>query len=169
MRKSDPGLKHGYRSGLEEKIADDLKALGIPVCYEEEKIKYVKPSKPGTYTPDFVIPLKDIECGDCHGSGDEHDPAGGCFKMPCSRCNGTGQLSRKIIVETKGRFVTADRLKHLEIKKQHPRLDIRFVFQNSRQRISKSSKTTYAAWCEKNGFLYADKKIPDAWLEEAKR
>jgi len=73
---------------------------------------------------------------------------------------------RQIFIETKGRFVTADRQKHLLIKAQHPDLDIRFVFSNSRARISKLSKTTYAMWCEKNEFKYADKTIPEEWLNE---
>ncbi len=75
-------------------------------------------------------------------------------------------LPNGIIVETKGRFVTADRQKHLLIKAQHPLLDIRFVFSNSRARISKTSATTYAAWCEKHGFTFADKRVPEAWLKE---
>lgn len=65
--------------------------------------------------------------------------------------------------------MTQDRLKHLEIKAQHPALDIRFVFSNSNQKISKTSKTTYAAWCEKHGFMYADKSIPESWLKESKK
>jgi hypothetical protein len=77
-------------------------------------------------------------------------------------------LSNGIIVETKGRFVTADRQKHLLIKQQHPELDIRFVFSNSKGRISKLSSTTYAMWAEKNVFQYADKSIPDKWLKENK-
>lgn len=77
-------------------------------------------------------------------------------------------LTNGIIVETKGRFVTADRKKHLLIKEQHPSLDIRFVFSRSKTPISKQSKTTYADWCEKNGFKYADKLIPNAWLNESK-
>jgi hypothetical protein len=76
------------------------------------------------------------------------------------------KLPNGIIVETKGRFITEDRQKHLLVKAQHPELDIRFVFSNSRQRISKTSPTTYAMWCEKNGFAFADKFIPQAWLEE---
>lgn len=76
-------------------------------------------------------------------------------------------LPNGIIVETKGRFVVEDRQKHLIIKEQYPNLDIRFVFSNSRSRISKNSKTTYAMWCEKNNILYADKWIPEEWLEEA--
>jgi hypothetical protein len=76
------------------------------------------------------------------------------------------QLPNGIIIETKGRFVASDRKKHLLVKKQHPELDIRFVFQNSKGRINKGSKTTYADWCVKNGFLYADKDIPYEWFKE---
>ena len=75
------------------------------------------------------------------------------------------KLPNGIFVETKGRFLTADRKKHLLIKEQHPELDIRFLFTNSRARISKASKTTYADWCDKHGFKYADKIIPDSWLK----
>lgn len=75
-------------------------------------------------------------------------------------------LPNGVIIETKGRFVVEDRKKHLLLQKQHPGLDIRFVFSRSATRISKASKTTYAAWCEKYGFQYADKRIPPAWLSE---
>jgi hypothetical protein len=75
-------------------------------------------------------------------------------------------LANGIIVETKGRFVTADRKKHLLIKKQHPEFDIRFVFSNSNAKLQKKSPTSYADWCDKNNFLYADKLIPQEWLDE---
>lgn len=75
-------------------------------------------------------------------------------------------LSNGIIVETKGRFLSSDRAKHLLVKQQHPSLDIRFVFSNSRAKIGKRSKTSYADWCDKQGFPYADKEIPDEWLSE---
>lgn len=75
------------------------------------------------------------------------------------------RLPSGVIIEAKGRFTSADRAKHLLIKQQHPSLDIRFVFSNSKQRLSKASKTTYAAWCERHGFLYADKTIPHEWLK----
>lgn len=75
-------------------------------------------------------------------------------------------LANGIIIETKGRFVSNDRRKHVEIKKQHPELDIRFVFQNSRAKIYKGAKSTYGDWCKRHGFIYADKVIPDDWLEE---
>lgn len=78
-------------------------------------------------------------------------------------------LPNGIIIETKGRFTPADRMKHLAIQKQHKDLDIRFVFSNSKSKLRKGAKTTYADWCEKHGFLYADKDVPDAWLKEGNK
>ncbi len=122
-------MKHGYRSGLEERIAEQLDKLGVEYQYEEVKLKYIKPASEHIYTPDFVLP------------------------------NG-------IILETKGRFLMADRQKHILVRKHNPTLDIRFVFSNSNARISKTSRTTYAAWCIKNNFKYADKVIPEEWINE---
>lgn len=124
------GMKHGYRSGLEDRISEQLKGLSVAFKYEEFKIKY-EVNETRTYTPDFELP------------------------------NG-------IIIESKGRFVAADRKKHLLVKKQHPTLDIRFVFSNSRAKISKGSNTTLGMWCDKHGYLYADKLIPEEWIEETK-
>jgi hypothetical protein len=78
-------------------------------------------------------------------------------------------LDNGIIIETKGRFLIADRKKHMLIKRQQPHLDIRFVFSNSNQKLNKGSYTTYAQWCVKNGFMYADKTIPQDWLNERRR
>lgn len=126
------GLKHGFRSGLEEAIGLQHQQLGIPVRFEEVKLRFIQPSKWRTYTPDFILP------------------------------NG-------IIIESKGRFLSGDRQKHLWIQKQHPNMDIRFIFSNSNQRISKQSKTTYRMWCQKNGFMFADKLIPEEWIKEPPR
>jgi len=70
-----------------------------------------------------------------------------------------------LIVETKGRFVVADRKKHLLIREQKPWLNIRFVFSNSKAKINKGSKTSYGDWCDQYGFIYADKEIPEGWLK----
>jgi hypothetical protein len=122
-------ISKGFRSGLEERIAQELLEAGVEFTYEDQVIHYEKPAKIARYTPDFV-------------------------------------LANGIIIETKGRFLTADRQKHLLVKQQHPEKDIRFVFSRSKERISKMSKTTYADWCEKHGFKYADVHIPDAWIKE---
>lgn len=75
-------------------------------------------------------------------------------------------LNNGIIIETKGMFTAADRRKHLAIKKQHPNLDIRFVFENSKRKLRKGAKSTYAEWCIKYQFLYYDRIIPEDWLKE---
>ena len=122
-------IKHGYRSGFEHKVADQLTEANIKYQYEKTVIEYIKPETNHTYTIDFTLP------------------------------NG-------ILVETKGRWVLEDRKKHLLIKSQHPELDIRMVFQNSKGKIRKGSKTTYANFCDKNGIVWEDKTIPAAWYSE---
>lgn len=76
-------------------------------------------------------------------------------------------LPNGIIIEVKGRFTSDDRRKHLAVKKQHTTLDIRFVFESSRRKLSKGAKTTYGQWCDKHGFMYADRVIPQEWLSES--
>ena len=90
------------------------------------------------------------------------------YTIPASQhtYNPDFKLPNGIFVETKGRFVAADRKKHLLVKAQNPTLDIRFVFSNSKNKITKTSKTTYGDWCDKNGYKYSDKIIPDSWFEE---
>jgi hypothetical protein len=90
------------------------------------------------------------------------------YTIPASQhtYNPDFKLPNGIFVETKGRFVAADRKKHLLVKAQNPTLDIRFVFSNSKNKITKTSKTTYGDWCDKNGIKYSDKIIPDSWFEE---
>jgi hypothetical protein len=75
-------------------------------------------------------------------------------------------LPNGLIIEVKGLFTASDRRKHVAIKKQHPNLDIRFVFESSKRKLSKGAKSTYAIWCEKNKFLYADRIVPEDWLKE---
>jgi len=79
------------------------------------------------------------------------------------------QLDNGIFIETKGIFDSDDRRKHVEVRKQHPELDIRFVFSNAKAKLYKGSKTTYADWCEKQGFKWAHRVIPQEWLLETGR
>ena len=123
------GLKYGFRSGLEEKVADYLTSKGVGFSFETMKVPYVKPETKHIYTPDFI-------------------------------------LDNGIIIETKGRWMMEDRKKHVLIRKQHPNLDIRILFQNANAKISKGSKTSYADFCEKHGIPYAHREIPVAWLKE---
>jgi len=76
------------------------------------------------------------------------------------------KLPNGIFIETKGRFTVEDRKKHLYIRESHPELDIRFVFDNPNAKLRKGSPTSYAMWCDKNGFKWAKKRVPDAWIKE---
>ena len=80
-------------------------------------------------------------------------------------------IGKNKFIETKGRFLSADRAKHLHIREQHPEVEIYFLFGNADNTLTKSSKTTYAAWCEKYGFKYADfykDGIPKEWFHKSK-
>jgi hypothetical protein len=68
-------------------------------------------------------------------------------------------------LEAKGVFDAEDRSKHIAIRKQHPDLDIRFIFYAD-QKLNKRAKMRYSGWCEKWGYKYCIQKIPDEWLEE---
>ena len=127
------GIRKGYRSGLEEKISEQIEKAGLHVEYETDKISYIWPQRKSTYTPDFRLP----------------------------KVNGF------FYVETKGRFVVNDRQKHLLLREQQPELDIRFVFSRASSPLYKGSKTTYADWCVKHGFRFANKTIPEEWLKES--
>jgi len=76
------------------------------------------------------------------------------------------ELDNGIIIETKGIFDSEDRRKHLEIQKQHPELDIRFVFSNANARLYKGAKSRYFEWCDKHSFQWSHKVLPEAWLAE---
>lgn len=74
------------------------------------------------------------------------------------------ELDNGVLIEIKGFFKREDRKKHLLVKEQQPKLDIRFIFGNSKNKIYKGSKTSYADWCIKHGFKFADKIIPKEWI-----
>lgn len=129
-RRSEIGIEHGWRSGLEKQEADRLKSLGVEFTYETYSIPWTPLKIRRSYKPDFTI------------------------------------LRNYIVIESKGRFLTADRQKHLAVQKEYPDLDLRFVFSNANARIGKKSKTTYAMWCESHGFQWAHKTTPQSWLSE---
>jgi hypothetical protein len=121
-------IKHGYRSGFEHIISDQLTEAKVEFGYEDTVINYIKPETKHKYTVDFRLP------------------------------NG-------ILIETKGRWTADDRKKHLLVKKQHPTVDIRIIFQSAKTKIRKGSKTSYGDFCDKYGIQWAEKKIPESWLK----
>ena len=75
-------------------------------------------------------------------------------------------LENGIVIEVKGWFTSADRTKMLAVKAQHPDLDLRLVLATPRQRLRPSSKTTQAMWCEQHGFPWAERDVPEEWMQE---
>lgn len=74
-------------------------------------------------------------------------------------------LVNGVYLETKGLFTPEDRRKILAVKKDNPDMDLRMVFQAPFNKISKKSKTTYAAWCDKHDIKWcAFHSIPIEWL-----
>jgi hypothetical protein len=127
-------LKYGYKSGLEQTVAEQIKSTSYDLKYETETINYIVPERKAKYTPDFVFVKRN-----------------GNF----------------MFIETKGRWTTADRQKMKHVLASNPGVDIRMVFQNPNQRLSKTSKTTYAEFALKLGIQHVAKKdIPVEWLLE---
>jgi hypothetical protein len=134
MSRRQAALAHGWRSGLEEDVAESLTARGVTYSYESLVIEWTPEAKVRKYTPDFVV---------------------------------IAASGKRIIIETKGRWVTADRMKMKAVVAQHPELDIRMVFQSPYAKIAKTSTTTYAGWCERHlGIPWARLDVPTAWIME---
>ena len=65
------------------------------------------------------------------------------------------KINDKLYVETKGYFSPSNRGNLLSFREQHPDVEIFLVFGQPENRLTKKSKTTYAAWCEQHGFRWA--------------
>lgn len=76
-------------------------------------------------------------------------------------------LRNGVLVECKGYFDSKSRGKMSRVKKQNPRLDIRFLFQRANNRITKSPNSMmYWQWAEKHGFPWAEGDvIPEEWYD----
>jgi hypothetical protein len=133
-------FKTKYRSGLEEKMARQLKEAGVDAKFEAVKIQYLIPERTAKYTPDFIVEGSSIIL------------------------EGKGRFGGKY-----GNDAAKERQKLILVKEQLPELDIRIVFTDAKKKLYKGSPTTYAKWAEDNGFKWADKGvIPEEWLRELK-
>ena len=70
MKRNAVAIKHGFRSGLEDTINENLKSSKKKYSYETEKLSYIKPATNHTYTPDFVLQKKSGETIDMVSSAD---------------------------------------------------------------------------------------------------
>lgn len=73
----------------------------------------------------------------------------------------------KLLVEAKGYFTAADRSKCLAARPaiEAAGWELVFVFQRASNKLHRLSPTTYADWCDKHGFRWAEGEIPVAWIE----
>lgn len=144
-QKRGPNTGRSIKQDTEGKYAK-AKALGYRSMYEVDIMKYVEDN----------------------GLTVEYEP----FKIPyLMKGNYVPDmvLPNGIIVEAKGYFDSRARAKMVAVKKHNPGLDIRFVFMNSRTKLRKGSQATYADWCNKYGYPFADGMIPLKWFKEASR
>lgn len=70
----------------------------------------------------------------------------------------TTKCGNVIYIEAKGHFRREDKRKLCWVKRCHPDLDIRIVFQQKRK--------TNERWAVKNKFPYAIRNIPKEWLDD---
>ena len=54
-------LKHGYKSGLELTVSEQIKNTEYDLKYETETLNYIVPERKAKYTPDFVFTKKNGE------------------------------------------------------------------------------------------------------------
>lgn len=55
ITKDAAGRKHGFRSGLEKQMIEELKGYNIEPNYEAVKFNYIIPESKHVYTPDFPV------------------------------------------------------------------------------------------------------------------
>lgn len=134
-----------YRSGYESQIAQDLEARDVPFTFEEDTFDYISTVRGGVCTA----------CG-CTKTGKKRKYTPD-FIVPRGLCR------RPLVVEAKGRFPSTDRSKMRDVRKAHPEMDIRILF----QKRSKKQAAIVAAWCDKNHFTYAfGTQVPQEWLDD---
>jgi hypothetical protein len=132
--------EHGYRSGYELAIAQDLTERGVAFGYEQTSFSYIKPVRNG-------------RCGKCASS------------EVGKRCKYTVDfdLPGGVYVEAKGRFAGADRAKLKCVISQHSGTDLRLLFQSDNW-TTKQQTQRYSEWATKQGFQWAvGKVIPEEW------
>jgi len=143
----------GFASGLERDNAKRLLKNNVEFWYEE-----------GPCVINYTKNIRKAVCNDCTSHNVVSNHIYTCDFVFISKGSG-----KQIYVECKGHPLAwkgETRAKHIDIKRQYPEMDLRFVFNNQNAKISKTGKSTNASWCKKEGFLCSSSLIPLAWLEE---
>ncbi len=128
------GIKYGFRSGLEDSVAEQLNDSGVGFDYEETKLSYIKPEKSHTYTPDFYLPKQNI------------------FIETKGLFTSADRQKMRLI---------KDQYPDLDIRFIFQKLNS--TVQGAKRRKD-GTKMTCAEWAERHGFIYAEEIIPEEWL-----
>lgn len=135
----------GYRSGFEKAMAELLSSHGITFSYETGTIAYASP-------------VRGADCGAC-----------GSKRVQKHRKYLPDFRVGRIVLETKGKFTSADRTKFLAIKASNPTVDLRLVFQRD-NKLRRNSESHYSDWAKAHGFKYhVGLKLPAKWVRELKK
>ena len=68
------------------------------------------------------------------------------------------KINDNFYIEVKGRWTGADRTKHKYVRQQHPGLILLIAFQDPNRRLTKTSTTSYAQFCDKQGWPWCSLK-----------
>jgi hypothetical protein len=135
-RLQKPQRKTKYRSHFEQLVAEQLEAEGVAFVFEGKTLIYEAFHIKRKCIPDFYI------------------------------------MTTGALVEAKGLLRREDRMKWVLVKQANPDADIRFVFWKAQQSIESGdcwdgkAWPTYAEWAEAQGFLWAERKVPEEWIRE---
>ena len=168
LKKGSAGTALGYRSGLEDRNSIHLKRLGVPVIYEQYKLKYVK--KPSTYTPDYL--LQNGIVIETKGYFDSADRAKHLLIKEQHP-----QLDLRFVFANPDNYLAGQKVTEFRkwLKSKHgltvpvkipPAIKAEYQPTFFATLKTKPSQTTYADWCERKGFQYATETIPIDWIME---
>lgn len=149
MSKPALTIEPEYRSDLEREAAAKLTQAGVPFSFEGMHIPYIVPEREAKYLPDFHFDNCPI------------------IIEPKGRFGGSYEYRGKRFGNSKDAAVK-ERQKFVLLRDQHPEWDIRFIFSRAKTPIYPGSKTTYGKWATDHRFKWAEKVIPDEWIEEIK-
>ena len=130
-----------YRSKFEQGLRQSLDNLGVEYGYE-------------TRTFDITLPVSGY-CSKC-----------GKYGPPVVRDSvyTPDFFFKTWVIEAKGKFTAKDRKRVLALLSANPkpmRFGMLFMRDN---KLSKSSKTRYSQWCEKNGIAWAVSWFKQEWM-----
>lgn len=117
------------------------------------------PKKKRPDDPDYRSKFEQT-IGEYLGTNAVHEPERIYFTQPSKQRFYVPDFKTKggAYIECKGKWDASDRIKHVWLREQHPDKRIAIIFQNSKVRLSKRSKTTYGEWATKNNLEWYDWK-----------